>query len=321
MLNYAVVLVTYNQQEKLLACLESLQHQNCPAKRIIVVDNGSTDDTGVAMLNLVQKYPEQIQYVRLATNRGCAGGFHKGLRLAQQQNFKWIALSTDDITYQSDFFNLLAQAVHKNPTVQCFSGSVYQSDGTVETSQRRKLLNHATLTQKDIAAKRYSNEFYLDLFTFRGILLKRELIQDIGLPNQAYFTQHTDTEYALRIRKQTKILNVSKAIVPHTDIAEPNDWKNYYFVRNQILVCKQYSSSKLFYLTVLLGSSLKKGLGILLKRKTDWLDKSTIWHLYWDSLRDGLLGKTGPNDRYSPTITSYQINLTNEQKFTHKKLV
>ena len=43
--DYAVVVVTYNRLELLKECLEQVENQTIPAKKVIVVNNASTDGT------------------------------------------------------------------------------------------------------------------------------------------------------------------------------------------------------------------------------------------------------------------------------------
>lgn len=53
---------------------------------------------------------------------------------------------------------------------------------------RRKLINNISLKQENIPLDKYKKEyFYLDLFSFVGCVINKEIIMSIGLPEKDYF--------------------------------------------------------------------------------------------------------------------------------------
>jgi GT2 family glycosyltransferase len=83
-----VVVVTWQQRELVLACLDSLAHQTV-ACRVLVVDNGSDDGTGPA---IARAHPG-VAVLRLEDNRGFAGGVAAALPLVQT---RFLALLNND---------------------------------------------------------------------------------------------------------------------------------------------------------------------------------------------------------------------------------
>ncbi len=73
----SVVIPTYNRAEWLGNTLRSVLKQTFIDFELIVVDDGSTDDTE----NVVQSFP-RVQYVRLQENRGVSGARNTGLSRA-----------------------------------------------------------------------------------------------------------------------------------------------------------------------------------------------------------------------------------------------
>lgn len=78
----SVVIPTYNRRETVTRCIEHLAHQDCDAGslQIIVVDDGSTDDTVRALQALSHEFAELI--VQTQPNAGPGAARNKGLRLA-----------------------------------------------------------------------------------------------------------------------------------------------------------------------------------------------------------------------------------------------
>lgn len=78
-MDISVVILSCNQRELTLRCLESLEGlTKMPDYEIVLVDNGSDDGTAEAVGH---KFPE-VRIIRLDTNRGVAGGRNVGLRQA-----------------------------------------------------------------------------------------------------------------------------------------------------------------------------------------------------------------------------------------------
>ncbi len=74
MLTIGVVIPTYNSAATVTAAVESVLAQEPAARQVVVVDDGSTDDTPGAL----RKYAERIEYVR-QENRGVSAARNAGL--------------------------------------------------------------------------------------------------------------------------------------------------------------------------------------------------------------------------------------------------
>ena len=80
--DYAVVVVTYNRLELLKECLKQVENQTVPAKRIIVVNNASTDGTAEYLRECKEKN-KQYRTITCMENLGGAGGFAKGIQIGR----------------------------------------------------------------------------------------------------------------------------------------------------------------------------------------------------------------------------------------------
>src|SRR5258708_3847862 len=74
----SIIVVTFNGRDLIGPCLDSILAQTWPPTEIIVVDNGSSDET-VGYLR--REYPS-VRIVELPSNRGFAGGANAGIREA-----------------------------------------------------------------------------------------------------------------------------------------------------------------------------------------------------------------------------------------------
>ena len=100
-----------------------------------------------------------------------------------------------------------------------YSGTV-KTGGVIDTSHRRLLTNRCLMFYTPVPESAYEKETFLyDVSTFCGLVLKVSLIRKIGLPKARYFIWFDDTEYCLRFRKYTRILNVCHAELDHRTAA------------------------------------------------------------------------------------------------------
>ncbi|HEU5082087.1 MAG TPA: glycosyltransferase family A protein [Acidimicrobiales bacterium] len=80
----SVVCSTYDRAPLVARLLRTLADQTLPADEleVVVVDNGSTDDTATVLERLAHEVPFRLRTLRHARNRGAAGGRNTGWRAA-----------------------------------------------------------------------------------------------------------------------------------------------------------------------------------------------------------------------------------------------
>jgi glycosyltransferase involved in cell wall biosynthesis len=92
----SVVVPTYNRGRLLRECVENLEKQTYPNFEIIVVDDGSTDDTEQIMSELVN---DHVIYHRLGKNQGACVARNTGVDLAKGD---YIAFQDSDDLWEND---------------------------------------------------------------------------------------------------------------------------------------------------------------------------------------------------------------------------
>lgn len=90
----SVVIPAYNRAKFIGEAVESILRQTFPQIELIVVDDGSTDETGRVALDAARWDP-RVRIVRLERNRGVSGALNVGFRTSRG---KFIArLDSDDV--------------------------------------------------------------------------------------------------------------------------------------------------------------------------------------------------------------------------------
>ena len=110
---FTVVIVNYNSGGCLARCLEALEAQRFRDFTVIVVDNGSTDDS----LQALDKMPPAWQAIRLGRNTGFAAANNHAFALATSP---WVAALNPDAFAEPDWLEQLALGIQRYPEAAAF---------------------------------------------------------------------------------------------------------------------------------------------------------------------------------------------------------
>jgi rhamnopyranosyl-N-acetylglucosaminyl-diphospho-decaprenol beta-1,3/1,4-galactofuranosyltransferase len=202
----AAVVVTFNRKKLLCECLDGLLAQTSPVARIVLVDNDSTD--GTADLLRARGYLEHriVDYVRLPVNSGGAGGFHEGVKRAYEEGYDWLWLMDDDVEPVPD---ALRTMLSYSKVSQCIQACKAFKDGESEAWERWASID-------DSGRRTASNEQNADYIVaqtgcFEGMLIHREIVAKIGLPDKRFFIGGDDVAYGYLASKQTQVIYIREA--------------------------------------------------------------------------------------------------------------
>ncbi len=100
-----LIIPVYNQAQQLGQCLASIQTQTLPAARVIVVDDGSTDDVAAAIQPFRNRLPITLQR---QPNRGAAAARNAG---AGESSAPLIVFCDADVVLRTEFLAKLHAAL------------------------------------------------------------------------------------------------------------------------------------------------------------------------------------------------------------------
>ncbi len=303
-INFQIIVVTYNRIELLKECINALLKQKYPIKEIYIINNASTDKTR-EYLDYVITVDKRIKVIHEKENKGGAFGFWKGLQEFESGKTDWAVMIDDDAILDGEFLSKIANAIKNNPQVHAFTGTVI-TNSKISLKHRKIRKNRWILYKyKMIPKERYENDFYLDIASFCGLVVDQYIVNRIGLPLQEYFIWQDDAEYSIRIRKITRILNVSKALIYHKENSTENGifdkipWKFYYGYRN--LVHYTYRHGNILS-KVLIVMQMLKNIFCNVKKLVFFYNRKEIYFynikLIIYALKDGLYGNLGINEKY-----------------------
>ncbi len=111
-MDISVVIPTYNRASLLPRALDSVLRQSYPAREIIVVDDGSTDETA----KLLDRYGSSVIVIR-QENRGVSAARNRGI---EQATGEWIALLDSDDAWMPRKLRNQKEFHHNNPALEIF---------------------------------------------------------------------------------------------------------------------------------------------------------------------------------------------------------
>lgn len=237
------VVVTYNRSQLLkrnIACLR----KNSP-HAIIVVNNGSTDDTR-------EWLAEQTDLIVITqANVGGSGGFYTGIQQAMERGADWIWCMDDDVFPRPDCLsNLLDHTASEEVGIlaprRLMEDNIFTND-----FQAVNLTNPFTSMYKKKLKKQVINKPVEILGTaFEGLFIRKEAVEKIGLPNKDLFIFCDDTDYCLRaVLAGYKILYIPSALMDKekffsndtwNERNKKKKWKRFYQIRNSTYLNHHY---------------------------------------------------------------------------------
>jgi len=108
----SVIIPTYNRVQTLIRAIDSVLNQKSPVDEIIVVDDGSTDDTA----NQISRNYPNVKLIR-QSNLGVSAARNAGIK---QAGFEWIALLDSDDTWMPEKISAIQQAQQAQPEILLF---------------------------------------------------------------------------------------------------------------------------------------------------------------------------------------------------------
>jgi rhamnopyranosyl-N-acetylglucosaminyl-diphospho-decaprenol beta-1,3/1,4-galactofuranosyltransferase len=247
----AVVVVTYNRASLLGRTLDGLAAQTREPDAVIVVDNASEDNTREV---LEAHRGLRLQRIHLDLNTGGAGGFRAGVEAAYEQGFDRVWLMDDDVVPAPDCLAVLMShdeafvtAVREDTHGRLVEKAATDFDLSRPWSIRPK--RRSVETDFD-DRRQMPARVELHNVAFEGPLLRREVVDAIGLPDASYFIFYDDVDFALRARRAGyRIWAIRDAVlVRQLDFSQQHDlagWKGFYMYRNLFAVHFRYGESPL----------------------------------------------------------------------------
>lgn len=162
----SVIIPTYNHAHYLVEAVNSALAQSYPYVEILVVDDGSTDNTAAVM----QRYGNRVRYIQ-QENRGLSGARNSGILAAQGE---YIALLDADDFWDTTYL----QHVHAALATDSSLGAIYTGTRFVDANGKAQAQPGVATVPAD---RLYDRLLDGEFFAPSAVLVRRRVLADVGL--------------------------------------------------------------------------------------------------------------------------------------------
>lgn len=224
----SIVLPTYNRADTVGKAIESVLGQTYPYFELLVIDDGSTDNTEA----VVKAYQdERIRYCKMPQNGGQSKARNYGMQLAK---YDYIAFEdSDDIWYANKLemqMQIMKQADSKIGVVYhklkyCLqNGNIVMPDEGISLEKKNG----------DI----YAQLLYDNLIGMPTILIRKECLEEIGYLDESLRSLE-DYDFVLRICQKYQAVFIDQILLDAEYSENGVSANSYnYLVASCVLVCK-----------------------------------------------------------------------------------
>ena len=250
----AIIIINWNTYQLTFNCLKSLKACTYNNKTIFLVDNGSEDGSGD---KIALEFPD-INFIKNEINEGFTGANNKALKVILKQNFDYVLLLNNDTEVKPNFLSLLEARMDSDqnlaatqPLILDFpnKNTIWNGGGSFNT-----FFGLSTTRSNGLI---YKPQLKIETFTewISGccILVKIEVIKEVGLLDNRFFAYFEDVDWSIRMTKLGyKLGVVPKSIIYHQSSGSTkmnntsnegnlSPYAHYLNVRNHIYLIKKHT--------------------------------------------------------------------------------
>lgn len=213
-----IILVNFRTPDLTIACLASIQPQvsEVPGARVILVENGSGDDSAPRLEAAIRErgWGDWVTLLKFGTNAGFSGGNNRGIKAAPPAKYT-LLLNTDTIVHPG-CLKYCVDLMERSPDIGALGCKLLNKDGTVQKGAWRfpSPLRIAICTTS--LPWRCAGLFGWASTDYRGwdrgtqkrdvgwlggafLLVPTALLEKIGLLDETFFFYGEDVEFCHRV--------------------------------------------------------------------------------------------------------------------------
>jgi GT2 family glycosyltransferase len=271
-MNYSkvfIIILNWNGLQDTLECLESVYKLDYPNFEVIVVDNGSRDNS----VEVIHKMYPQVILIENKENLGFTGGNNIGIKYAIEHNANYVWVLNNDTIVEGETLKKLVNVAEGSGEVGTVSPIIYDYDnpeivqfcGCYIDWDMKKLIKFKNIEDAILGQKTMPNQIWL---WGTALLIKINVILKVGYFDNNYFAYWEDVDYSIRTNKAgyKNVVDYSSRIYHKLFLNERGDINRspyylYYILRNEYLFWVKYleSLSKIIFLKNYLGGVIISG--------------------------------------------------------------
>lgn len=280
------ITVNYNQTELTLELIESIYQYTDVSFEIIVVDNHSK----ISPKSKISRIYPDVRVIVSGVNRGFAGGNNLGVEISKGQFLFFI---NNDAVITKGSINAILSAFYNpsigvvSPLICYYPTSAQEVEADVIQYAGATNVNpftgrNAIIGEKQLDQRQYHQSKPTFYAHGAAMMVKRRILEQVGLMSEFYFLYYEELDWCERIRKAGyTILIEPKAKIYHKEsisVGKGNPLKTYYLTRNRILfMAKNRSKQEYFAFTLFLFLLTIPKNTLMYCLKGEWKHLAAFW--------------------------------------------
>ena len=232
----SVIVVAYNAEQYLRACLATLRWQRYPSFEVIVIDTGTRPEATAA---IVARFPE-VRLIRAESNLGYAGGNNLGLAHVRGD---YLAVLNPDTEVEPGWLAALVAALEEEDRAGLATSKILLSDRRDRINTCGNDVHYTGLAMcrgLDLPASAYADREPVAAVSGAAFLIGRELFTRLGGFDEHFFMYLEDTDLSWRASLLGfNSLFVPESVVYHHYVTRVSAAKLFYLERNRHLMLLQ----------------------------------------------------------------------------------
>lgn len=260
-----IIILNWNGIQETIDCLESLKKIDYVNYKIVVVDNGSIDNS----VSILEKNYPNIDLLKNEKNEGYAGGNNSGIEYVLKYNPDYVLFLNNDTVVSKDFLITLVSVAQSDPNIGIVGPKIYyfnKPEIIWFTGGKIDYVNgpfiHLDMFKKDTNANSKTKE--VDYINGCSLLIKSSVLKKIGGFGKKYFAYVEDIDINMHAHR----LGYTSYIVPSAKIwhkpssstggeKNPSMLREYLKTRNLIFFMKTNYHGKEKLLRLMQAYTLK----------------------------------------------------------------
>jgi GT2 family glycosyltransferase len=249
----SVVIPTWNRADLIRNALLSLRRQTTAPAEILVVDNGSNDDTA----QVVRDSPARL--IALEKNVGFAAAVNEGVQSAASE---WVFILNNDVELQHDWISW-ALAAGERSNVDFVTGKLVQAHAPERIDGTWDLVSRAGCAWRcgwnSLDGTRWSEARRVRVASLTAVMFRRRVFEKVGLLDTDYESYYEDVDFGIRCAmKGIEGLYEPRAKGIHLGSAtlQRGDRVSYLVARNQLLLARKFRLAEINRWNVALGQAI-----------------------------------------------------------------
>lgn len=277
----SVIIPTYNRASLVVGAVESVLNQTWRDLELILVDDGSTDNTR----EVLNPYISRIHYLH-QSNKGKSAALNLGLRAAHGE---WIAVLDSDDSWTTQKLDRQFQALEKFKNGFCFTDIVTTGDPTIAGTafeRRRKQFDRpfGTITNAVDYVLTPPHAIYI-----QTALVRSDILTGAGGFDEDLYVEDTDAIFRIALKTDFTYVNEPLVCVDRTPKRSNSLVESYEEDPSRILKCQEIMYNKWLMLAGRLNERhrqiIRQRLSVVHNGWSNWHIARSDWAAARQSLR------------------------------------